>query len=40
VAGVLVLVSCAGTAAVPGVRRLRWPASAPSDLIEPAPAAR
>ncbi|MET7751913.1 MFS transporter [Micromonospora sp. NPDC005367] len=34
VAGVLVLAACAGTALVPGVRRLSWPASTP-----PAPAA-
>ncbi|RKN36235.1 MFS transporter [Micromonospora musae] len=35
VAGVLVLVACAGTALVPDVRRLNWPAPMPP---EPAPA--
>lgn len=34
VAGALVLLACAGTAAVPGVRRLRWPTGA----AEPVPA--
>jgi hypothetical protein len=40
VAGVLVLLACAGTAAVPGVRQLGWPASAPTDTPEQVPAGR
>ncbi|MFE9692230.1 MFS transporter [Micromonospora sp. NPDC005806] len=35
VAGLLVLLACAGTAAVPGVRRLGWPAGAPAAPAEP-----
>jgi predicted MFS family arabinose efflux permease len=38
-AGALVLVACAGTAAIPGVRRLGWPANAPTDPVRPVPAA-
>ncbi|SBT41493.1 MFS transporter [Micromonospora auratinigra] len=37
-AGALVLLACAGTAAVPGVRRLRWPAPAPAAAEAPVPA--
>ncbi|MET8836880.1 MFS transporter [Micromonospora sp. NPDC004540] len=42
VAGVLVLLACAGTAAVPDVRRLGWPTPtpAPPAVAEPAPAGR
>lgn len=40
VAGALVLAACVGTAAVPGVRRLGWPVSAPPAAPEPVPAAR
>ncbi|MEU8264868.1 MFS transporter [Micromonospora sp. NPDC048999] len=40
VAGALVLLACVGTAAVPGVRRLGWPESAPAVPAEQAPAAR
>ncbi|MCW3844290.1 MFS transporter [Micromonospora yasonensis] len=40
VAGVLVLLACAGTAAVPGVRRLGWPANAPTEAVEQVPAGR
>ncbi|MGR6319584.1 MFS transporter [Micromonospora soli] len=40
VAGVLVLLACAGTAAVPGVRRLGWPAGAPAAPAEQVPAGR
>ncbi|WP_199736927.1 MULTISPECIES: MFS transporter [Micromonospora] len=39
-AGVLVLLACAGTAAVPGVRRLGWPASVPTGPVEQVPAGR
>ncbi|MFJ8579758.1 MFS transporter [Micromonospora sp. NPDC093277] len=40
VAGVLVLLACAGTAAVPGVRRLGWPVDAPSAPTQQVPAGR
>lgn len=40
VAGVLVLLACAGTAAVPGVRRLGWPADAPPAPVAQVPAGR
>ncbi|MFU8851761.1 MFS transporter [Micromonospora sp. SL1-18] len=40
VAGVLVLLACVGTAAVPGVRRLGWPVSAPAAPPEQVPAGR
>ncbi|MFI7427895.1 MFS transporter [Micromonospora sp. NPDC049836] len=40
VAGALVLVACAGTALVPGVRRIGWPAPAPVTSPTRAPAAR
>ncbi|MFG2164771.1 MFS transporter [Micromonospora chersina] len=40
VAGVLVLLACVGTAAVPGVRRLGWPVPTPAAAAEPAPAGR
>ncbi|MFU8874284.1 MFS transporter [Micromonospora sp. SL4-19] len=40
VAGALVLLACAGTAAVPGVRRLGWPVSVPTAPVEQAPAGR
>ncbi|GAA4566475.1 MFS transporter [Micromonospora coerulea] len=40
VAGTLVALACAGTAAVPAVRRLGWPVSAPAAPAEPMPAAR
>lgn len=40
VAGVLVLLACVGTAAVPGVRRLGWPVSAPPAPVEQVPAGR
>ncbi|MFD6564147.1 MFS transporter [Micromonospora profundi] len=39
IAGLLVLASCAGTALVPGVRRLTWPAPPQPDRAEPAAAA-
>ncbi|MCG5435812.1 MFS transporter [Micromonospora foliorum] len=40
VAGLLVLASCAGTALVPGVRRLTWPATPQPQPAEPAAAIR
>ncbi|PWR07212.1 MFS transporter [Micromonospora sicca] len=40
VAGALVALACAGTAAVPAVRRLGWPVSAPPAPAEQVPAGR